>query len=73
MKAALKKAVDEGVLLQVKSSYKLSAAAKEVVKPKKVVKKDAAAVKKTMVKKVCSPLRAHLSTLVSSAKKCLLR
>jgi hypothetical protein len=49
MKAALKKAVDDGILLQVKSSYKLSTAAKEASKAKVV--KEVAVVKKT-VKKV---------------------
>jgi uncharacterized protein with NRDE domain len=50
MKAALKKGVEAGTLVMVKSSYKVSAEAKKV--PKKAKPTTAVAVKKTMVKKV---------------------
>ena len=47
MKAALKNGVDKGTLVQVKSSYKISADAKKKdAKPKKAVVKKAAAPKK---------------------------
>ena len=49
MKAALKKGVDAGTLVMVKSSYKVSAEAKKEPKKKKPV---AVKVKKTVVKKV---------------------
>jgi histone H1/5 len=50
MKAALKKGVEAGTLVMVKSSYKVSAEAKKV--PKKAKPSTAVAVKKTVVKKV---------------------
>jgi hypothetical protein len=50
MKAALKKGVEAGTLVMVKSSYKVSAEAKKV--PKKAKPTTAVAVKKTVVKKV---------------------
>ena len=56
MKAALSKGVADGVLLQVKSSYKLS---KEAKKPPKVVKAKKAVVKKVAPKKKVS--EPHIS------------
>ena len=62
MKAALKRGVETGVLVQVKASYKLSAETKKqmaaAAKPKAAPKKKAAAAKKktssaTKKKKVC--------------------
>ena len=50
MKAALKKGVESGVLIQVKASYKLSPEAKKPVK-KRVVKKKAAPKKAAPAKK----------------------
>ena len=50
MKAALKKGVESGELVQVKASYKLSADAKKAAKKKPAKKKVAA--KKPAVKKV---------------------
>jgi histone H1/5 len=47
MKAALKRGVESGTLVMVKSSYKVSAEAKKPVKKATVVK-----VKKAVVKKV---------------------
>jgi hypothetical protein len=49
MKAALKRGVETGTLVQVKNSYKLSPEAKKPVK----AKKPAAAAKKAPKKKVC--------------------
>ena len=46
MKAALKRGVENGELIQVKSSYKISADAKKEVKTKKPVTKAATVMKK---------------------------
>ena len=55
MKAALKKGVETGMLVQVKSSYKLSAAAKKPPPKKKAATaKKAAAKKKTATKKTAT-------------------
>jgi hypothetical protein len=51
LKAALKRGVETGVLVQVKASYKLSAEAKKPLPKKKAVPKKATAVKKIALKK----------------------
>ena len=51
MKAALKKGVEDGTLVQVKNSYKLSAAAKKPAPKKKAAPKKKPAAKKTATKK----------------------
>jgi hypothetical protein len=71
LKAALKRGVETGTLVQVKNSYKLSAEAKKPVKPKKV----AVAAKKPVKKKVClddeqSGVRDPLSMLILSLFSC---
>jgi histone H1/5 len=53
MKAALKRGVDTGVLVQLKHSYKVSAEAKKPVKVKKVVAKPVAKPIAPIKKKVC--------------------
>ena len=65
MKAALKAGVEKGTLIQVKSSYKLSADAKKETKPKKpVVKKVVAAPKKKVCRRPCGiPSWSRLSYL----------
>jgi hypothetical protein len=54
MKAALKRGVETGVLVQVKASYKLSAEAKKPAPKKKAVVKKTTAVKKSAPKKKVS-------------------
>jgi hypothetical protein len=54
LKAALKRGVETGVLVQVKASYKLSAEAKKPAPKKKAITKKAAAAKKTSTKKKVS-------------------
>jgi histone H1/5 len=51
MKAALKRGVETGVLVQVKASYKLSPEAKKPAPKKKAAPKKATAVKKAAPKK----------------------
>lgn len=68
MKAALKKGVETGELVQVKASYKLSADAKKVAKKKPAAKKPAAK-KATAAKKVslCKYYYSYLVLLLSSS------
>ena len=74
MKAALKNGVDKGTLVQVKSSYKISADAKKKdAKPKKAVVKKAAAPKKKVCRwSCCIPCRIRIISLMTTPRQPLL-
>lgn len=68
MKAALKKAVEDGMLVKVKASYKLSATAKTAAKKKPVIKKKPATVKKVVTAKKSAPKKATAKATTTKTK-----
>jgi len=69
MKAALKKGVADGTLVQVKNSYKVSAEAKKAMKPKKPKKKAAPKKKKAAPKKKKTAAKKKTTKKKAAPKK----